>query len=105
MEQSTMPTRNLGDFGNRLDNAGLVVGMHHRHQSRAYIGAEQLIEVVKGDDPLGTDRNDFGGRKRMTDRIVLDSRNQDPLATGTEQGKVIGLGAAADEDHAAWTHV
>ena len=35
MEQGPMSPRNLGDFGRRLDNAGLVVGMHHRHQSRA----------------------------------------------------------------------
>jgi hypothetical protein len=36
---------------------------------------------------------------------VLDRRNEDPLATGTEQAKVIGLGAAADEDHAAWIYI
>ena len=29
---------------------------------------------------------------------MLDRRNEDPLATGTEQGKVVRLCPAADED-------
>ena len=105
MEHGAMSPRNRGDLGYRLDNAGLVVGIHHRHQRRARIGAEQPVERVEGDDPLGTDRNDFGGRNRMTDRIVLDCRNEDPLATSPDQGKVIGFGPTADEDNAAWIHI
>ncbi len=39
-----------------------------------------------------------------TQRIefVLDCRNEDALATGTEQGEVVGLGAAADKDYSLW---
>src|SRR6202035_3526846 len=105
MERGAMSMRNGGNFGYRLNDAGLVIGVHDRHQCRTPIDAEQPVERVQGDDALGTDRNDFGGRNRMTDRIVLDRRNQDPLATGTEQSQVIGLGPAADEDDAARIYI
>src|ERR1700719_5205634 len=101
MEYGAMSPCNRGDLGYRWNNPGLVVGIHHRYQCRARIGVEQPVERVEGDNPLGTDRNDFGGRNRMTDRIVLDRRNEDPLATGAEQGEVDGLGAAADKNDAA----
>ena len=100
-----MPARNRSNFRYRLDDAGLVIGIHHRHQSRAQIGAEQPVEFVESDDPVGTDLNDFGSRDRVTDRIVLDCRQEDPLATGTKQGKAIGLGPAADENHATWIYI
>src|ERR1700719_384027 len=104
MEYGAMSPCNRGDLGYRWNNPGLVVGIHHRYQCRARIGVEQPVERVEGDNPLGTDRNDFGGRNRMTDRIVLDCRNEDPRATNPYQGKVIGFGPTADEDNAAWIH-
>src|ERR1041385_2329547 len=47
MEQSTVAMGNGRDFGDRLDRAGFVVRKHHRNQSRAGIGREQLFEPPK----------------------------------------------------------
>ena len=46
MEQSAMSTRNRGDLGYRLNNPGLVVGVHDRYQGQAQISAEQSVERV-----------------------------------------------------------
>ncbi len=102
MEQRAMPLRDLSDLGHRLDDAGLVVGIHHRYQRRALIAREKPVERVEGDDSIGTDRDRFRRQEPHADQIVLDCRNEDPLATGAEQGEVVGLGAAADEDDALW---
>ena len=35
MEQGAIPPHNRGDLGHWLDDAGLVIGIHHRYQGRA----------------------------------------------------------------------
>ena len=98
MEEGAMGMRERGDFGDRLNDPGLVVGEHDRHDRRARVGGELPVEPGQIDDPLAVDRDPFGARHGPQHRAVLDRGDEDALAPGAEQRQMVGFGAAADED-------
>ncbi len=66
-----------GRLGDRLDNAGLVVGRHQRYHHRLGRPGECRLERRQIDPPIGQDRNLLGFR-RGKHRRVLDGGDQDP---------------------------
>ena len=109
MESGAGTVRDLGDFGDGLQRAELVIGVHDADQHG--LRAQCAADVFGTDDAARSDAQagDFhafraellGGREHGR---VLDGAGDDVLAGGAvgarqaEYGEIIGFGAAAGED-------
>jgi hypothetical protein len=54
MEQRAMLARDTSQFGNRLDGANLVVGVHDRDERR--VAPDRRAQIVRVDDARFIDR-------------------------------------------------
>ena len=105
------PPHGLDDRGHRLDDAGLVVGRHDRHQGRA--GGERAGHASRSSTPCASTGSSRASAPRAAaaqadsaHRRVLGGRAQHlRLAASTqrrldhaEDGEVVRLGAARGED-------
>jgi len=104
MQERASFVRDGGNFGDGLDGAGLVVGVHDGDQ--AGIGCDGLTDGVGIDHALRVHRDardvdaaafEFGGGFKHG--RVFDLRDDDAAGVDAEQGKVVGLGSAAQEDN------
>ena len=100
----------LGDLGERLDDAGLVVHEHHRDDRGAVVeGAGERVEVdrasaVRG-DPRDAESLALEAVARAEHRLVLDGGGDDavgaaPLPGGPRRAldrEIVGLAPAAGE--------
>ncbi len=100
VKEGALRMRQRRDLRDRLDDAGLVVGEHNRNQRRPRVSREKTGESVEPDDAVAVDRDRLGPRNRLAHRVMLDRGHQQALAPGAEQGQMIGLAAAADENDA-----
>ena len=82
MQQDAAPTGDLGDLGDRLQGAGLVVGVHHGDEHRVGGGGGQDGGVLGdlGDDVRAAVDRGGAGKDRAAD------------------GQGVSLGAAGGED-------
>ena len=86
MEQDTaMGAHLLGDLGDRLDGADLIVGEHDRDEDRPLV--DRRVELVGIDPrvPVDGQLDDLEPElleiaQRVADRVVLDGRGDDPVA-------------------------
>ena len=95
-----------GEFGDGLDRAGLVVGVHHGHQQR--VGRERCLQVGRVDQTVGVDRQDGDadalsgkGLTGLQDGRVfggLGDHLPGPASGQAGEGKGVGFAAAAGED-------
>ena len=101
-----------GHLGDRLDGADLVVGEHHAHEHGVVgDGVQELIGVhhaVGVDGQVGDlEAGVLQVAERVEDGVVFDGRGDDVLAAahlckgGALDGGIVGLAAAAGEDHLA----
>ena len=99
MEQRAVRVRDRGDPRGRLHDAGLVVRQHDRDQRRARIGPQHRVERREIDDAV----RDPPGCARPRARPAGPNRARPPkrgcARARAEQREMIGLGAAADENH------
>ena len=90
----------LGDLGERLDGADLVVDERHRHERDVGVeGGGELLEVDEA-APSTADRATARLLHRVQHGVVLDGGADDraaPRAEHAAHGEVVGLGAAAGE--------
>ena len=109
VHQRAVPVGDGRDFGNRLDGADLVVGVHDGHQDS--IGCDDPLDVSGAHHPVLVHRQvgdavalAFEPPAGLQHRRVLNGRGDDvvtALAIGrghTLDGTVIGLAAATGED-------
>ena len=109
VEQDPLSRPNLiGDLGDRLERADLVVREHDRDKDRAV--RQRRVELVRIDTPVSIhwQLDDLESEllevaKGMADRVMLDRRGDDPVAPGLArpgralQGEVVRLRAARRE--------
>ena len=111
-QDAAMAAHLLGDLGDRLDGADLVVGEHDRDEDRAVV--DRRVELVGIDPrvPVDGQLDDLEPEllevaQGVADRVVLDGRGDDPVAATlagprpTLEGKIVRLGAARREDDLA----
>src|SRR5215469_8287008 len=94
------------DFGDGLNYAGFIVGVHHAHQSR--VGAERSLNLRRRNDSFAV-RTDISDREalRLQTRAGVENGGmfdgaRDNVAAGmeardAEDGEIIGFGSAAVE--------
>ena len=92
----------LGDLGDRLDRADLVVGRHHRDEDGGGVDVAPRASRSTTPAPSTATIVSASGEDRLQDGLVLDgAAQQRPRGggVGARDGQVVGLGAAAGEDH------
>ena len=99
MKQRAVPPRDAGDIGDRLYDAGLVVGEHDRNQRGARVIGEKTVERIETQKAVAVDRDAFRRGIGVQDRVMLHSRNQHAAPSAAADRQIIGLGAAAREDY------
>ena len=90
------------DFGDRLNNAGFIVGQHHRNQHLLPgIGCRTQHGFKGGqiNDAIGINRNAFRIRPCLDHRGMFDRTGKYGDIFQTVQGQIVGLGTAACENH------
>ena len=105
MEQSAARPNGVGDLANRLDDAGLVVGRHHRDDCgfAVYRGGNRIridssLAIDTDDlDPMAEPPDESGG---LEDGVVLDGCGHHPTRSDQrrpDDGEVVRIGPPSGE--------
>lgn len=90
-----------GDFLNRLDDPGFVVGVHDADEADAAL-FKAIFEPLEINDALGVDGDELGfaGESGVEDAVVFDTADQHGACWCALDGEIVGFGAAAGENDA-----